>query len=301
MNEALATDRPGEPARSLRVVGSEFWGFAGARAFGGAAEILLVWIDVLLVGWLVGPFQAGIYAAASRFVTTGTLALSASRIAITPRLAQLLTAGRTREAEVLFNGGTQAVVATSWPLYLGLACFSPAILRIFGPTFTAGATALTILSVAMLVDTATGSRWNLINAGAALSVDVVLDLILIPAHGATGAAIGWSASIVLINVMACLEVHHLMRLRIFDRATARTAAAAAICFGVPGIVLGVTASHSLWVLAAWLVIGCATYLVWWWRRRHSPEVGVVLGALGLERLRVKLQVNPANTSNGGGS
>jgi len=299
-NLALRTDDSMEAARPFRVVGSEFWSFASARAFGGAAEILLVWLDVLLVGWLVGPVEAGIYAAASRFVTTGTLALSASRIAITPRLAHLMTAGKTDEAEQLFNGGTQAVVATSWPLYLGLACFSPAILRLFGPDFTAGATALTILSIAMLVDTATGnvgsvllmagsSRWNLFNATTALVVNVVADLILIPDHGATGAAIGWSLAIVTLNVLACLEVHYLMRLRIFTASVGRTAIATLICFGVPGIVLGVLAAHKLAALVTWLLVGSVAYSAWWWRRRGDPEVAVLLDALGVDRARVRLE------------
>jgi O-antigen/teichoic acid export membrane protein len=284
--------QPGQPIGSLL---GEFWSFSGARAFGGVAEVTLVWLDVLLVGWLVGPIEAAIYAAASRFVTTGTLALQATRLAITPRLSGLLTAGRTTEAEALFNGGAQAVVASSWPLYLGLACFSPVILRVFGGSFTSGATALTILSLAMLVDTATGnvgsvllmagsSRWNVTNACAGLAVDVGVDLWLIPDHGATGAAIGWAAAICVINLMACLEVHYLMHLQIFDRATIRTALVAALCFGLPGIVLGLADPGEIWPLVTWGAISVTAYVAWWWRRRNEPDVHLLLDALGVKKL-----------------
>ena len=287
--------------RPLPALAGEFWAFAGARAFGGVAEIMLIWLDVLLVGWLVGPLEAGVYAAASRFITTGTLVLQATRIAITPQLSRLLATERTSEAEALFNGGAQAVVAASWPLYLGLACFSPAILRVFGRHFTSGATSLTILSLAMLVDTATGnigsvllmagrSRWNVVNATSALAVDVIIDLLLIPHHGATGAAIGWAAAIVVLNVLACLEVHYLMGLQIFDRATIRTAILAGLCFGAPGVVLGLLEPRLLWPPAAWLVIGGACYVAWWWRRRNDPEIRLLLDALGVSRL---LNLRPA--------
>ena len=303
-------ERSGEshdPPRSLPALGGEFWGFAAARAFGGVAEIMLIWLDVLLVGWLVGPLEAGIYAAASRFITTGTLVLQATRIAITPQLSRLLTSGRTSEAEALFNGGAQAVVAASWPLYLGLACFSPAILRVFGGRFTAGATSLTILSLAMLVDTATGnigsvllmagsSRWNLVNAGTGLAIDVVVDLLLIPSHGATGAAIGWAAAIVVINVLACLEVHYLMHLQIFDRSTIRTGVAAALCFGAPGLLLGLLEKGLLWPVAAWLVFGGGCYAAWWWRRRDDAEVRLLLDALGVSRLLRRRKVAADTTS-----
>lgn len=283
-----------DPARPVRVVAGDFWSFASARAFAGAAEVTLIWLDVLLVGWLVGPLQAGIYATASRFVTTGTLALQASRIAISPRLSQLLTADQKQAAERLYNGSTRAVVASSWPLYIGLACFAPLILRLFGHGFTHGATALTILSLAMLVDMATGniatvllmagsSRWNLLNASTGLTIDVVVDLILIPHHGATGAAIGWATAIVTINVMACLEVHYLMGLQIFDRANIRAMAVALLCFGLPGVVIAALAGDSVWSLVAWVAIGGVSYLSWWWRRRNDPDVRFVLRALHLRR------------------
>jgi O-antigen/teichoic acid export membrane protein len=284
----------GDPVRSVRVVAAEFWSFASARAFAGAAEVTLIWLDVLLVGWLVGPLQAGIYATASRFVTTGTLALQASRIAISPRLSHLLVSDQKPAAERLYNGSTQAVVASSWPLYLGLACFAPLVLRLFGHGFTHGSTALSILSLAMLVDMATGnistvllmagsSRWNLLNAGTGLTIDVVVDLLLIPHHGATGAAIGWAASIITINVMACFEVHYLMGLQIFDHANLRAMAVALVCFGLPGVVLRAVAGHSPWSLVVWAVVGGTSYGSWWWRRRNDPDVLGVLQALHLRR------------------
>jgi O-antigen/teichoic acid export membrane protein len=277
------------PRQPWRRTTWEFWSFASARAIAGTAEVTLVWLDVLLVGWLVGPVQAGIYATASRFVTTGTLALQASRIAITPELSRLLSTRRHREAEQLFHGATRAVVAASWPLYIGLACFSHVILRVFGHGFTAGATALSVLAAAMLVDTFTGnigsvilmagsSRLNLLNAGTGLVVDVVVDIALIPRYGATGAAIGWACAIVVINAMACIEVRNLMGLRIFESTTNKVAIVAAAWFGVPGVVLAIVAGDSPWALVAWLVIAGVGYLSWWWRRRDDPDVQAMVAA-----------------------
>jgi O-antigen/teichoic acid export membrane protein len=124
----------------------------------------------------------------------------------------------------------------------------------------------------------------MINAGAGLAVDVVIDLLLIPDHGATGAAIGWAAAIGVINLLACLEVHFLMHLQIFDWATVRTAAAAAVCFGIPGLALGLAAPHRLWPVVVWLLVGGSAYLAWWWRRRDDDDVNLVLDALHIRRI-----------------
>ena len=67
---------------SVREIGREYWAFTGARGVSSIMEILLNWLDVLLVATLVSASQAAIYAAASRFITSGTLVLQALRLAI---------------------------------------------------------------------------------------------------------------------------------------------------------------------------------------------------------------------------
>ena len=181
------------------------------------------------------------------------------------------------------------MVASSWPLYLGLACFSATLLGLFGNSFPRGATALTVLSVAMLIDTGTGniatvllmggkSRWNLVNAGTGLTVDVILDLILIPRYGATGAAIGWAVAIATINILATAEVHFLMGLKVLDRAIVHTAVVCLVCFGIPGLLLRLFAPGAVWTVAAWAVIGIIGYGAWWWSRRREPAVVTALDA-----------------------
>jgi O-antigen/teichoic acid export membrane protein len=304
LRRAQLTDRQTEPAQSARVLAREFWSFSAARGFAGAADVTLVWLDVLLVGWLVGPLQAGIYATASRFVTSGSLVLQASRIAISPRLSRLLSTNRNAEAEQLFNTSARVVIAASWPLYIGLACFAPVVLRLFGHGFGKGAMALTVLSLAMLIDTATGnigtvllmsgrSSWNLVNSATGLVVDVVADVLLIPHYGATGAAIGWGVSIAVINAMACFEVGTLMRLRIVESSTAETALGAALCFGLPGIVLRAAGGDSAWGPALWLLVGVSAYACWGWVRRDRLRLTQLGPALGLGR---DSRLNPAEGS-----
>ena len=97
---------------------------------------------------------------------------------------------------------------SSWPGYLTMAAFAPVLMGLFGAEFKSGATALTILSLALLVLMGTGnnkivllmggkSKWNLAITSVTLTVNVVLDLILIPKIGINGAAIGWAAATVV--------------------------------------------------------------------------------------------------------
>jgi len=96
-------------------------------------------------------------------------------------------------------------VMLSWPLYLILAFYSPAILSVFGDGFSDGAFALTVLAVAMLAVMAAGNNQTVLlmsgrsglqmsNRFLALGGNVALNLWLVPIWGMNGAAIAWAVT-----------------------------------------------------------------------------------------------------------
>ena len=154
------------PPRTVSVsnIAAEYWTFTGARGLAGVMEILLNWLDVLLVAVLASPSQAAIYAAASRFITAGTLVLQALRVAIAGDVSASLARRDTERVGLVYSTASQWVVLSSWPLYLVMAVFAPTVLRVFGESYPAGSHALTVLCVAMLVNLAAGNvgtvlRW----------------------------------------------------------------------------------------------------------------------------------------------
>ncbi len=130
------------------------------------------------------------------------------------------------------------------------------LLRAFGHHYSGGATALAVLSVAMLVATGIGpvdivllmggrSTWNLFNVIVALILNVVISLILIPRIGITGAAVAWAAAILFNNIAPLIEVRAFLKVDPFGRAFPVVAASAALCFGGIGALCRLTAGQSL--------------------------------------------------------
>lgn len=261
-----------------RALGREFWSFSAWRGLSSVIEIAMVWLDVLLVAALVGVKEAGIYAVASRFAMTGTFVLQAMRLAIAPQLSALLATGHAIRAGQLYRTATTWIILASWPLYVLMAIFSSTVLSIFGESFTAAAPALTVLSVAMMGNLATGnvttvllmggrSSWALGNKAAALLVMVATDALLVPAYGIVGAALGWGAAIVVDKSLSAWQVSAWLGLRGMDRATWGAALAALGWFGGVAtlcLAAGATGVGALLLTLALAGIGYAV-TVWWLR------------------------------------
>lgn len=284
-----------EAAGSRRALGWEFWRFSAPRALAGFFQVAMLWFDVLLVGALVSTRDAGIYAATNRYIIAGSMALSALDVVTGPRISRLLAAHRTGEAQALFRAGTWWLMALSWPVYLTLGVFASFFMRLFGPGFEAGSMPLLILSIAMLVNMATGnnktvllmgggSGLNLLFSAFALAINVSLNLVLIPAIGIIGAAIAWSASIAAENVLTAVAVWRRLGLNPFGVGYSVVTGAALVCFGGTGLVVRSALGASAGPFLLFGLMATASYAIGLWRFRQVLHLPVFTALLKV-RLR----------------
>lgn len=280
-----------EPSsRPRRELAGEFWRFAGPRGFAGVFQVVVTWLDILLVGALLSTYDAGVYGAVSRLAMLGTFALEGTRLAISPYLSALLARREMTAAADLFQSATRWLMLASWPLYVVFAIFPSVALEIFGHRYAGGATALVVLSLAMLVNVGTGnvtvvllmggkSSWNVVNTLSALLVNVVLNLLLLPHIGIVGAAIAWAASIILDNVAAVVEVWWVLHLSPFGPGYVLVAIAAAGCFGVTGLLARLALGETLPAAAAAVAAGLAAYVIVTYRTRSRLQLDELVTAL----------------------
>jgi O-antigen/teichoic acid export membrane protein len=230
----------------------EFWRFTGPRAAASVAQLALQRVDVLLVAALAGLAAAAVYAVAGRFVVLVQLANQAVSQSVQPRLAEALATGDRDTANHLYQTATGWLVLVTWPINLLVILFAPLYLGLFGADYRAGLPVVVVLACAMLVATGCGmvdmvlamagrTSWNLVNVLIALVITVGLDVLLIPAHGALGAAIGLACAMVANNLLPLIQVGRAVGLHPFGPGTCVAALLSVACFGVlPRIVTAVT-------------------------------------------------------------
>jgi O-antigen/teichoic acid export membrane protein len=262
----------GPPVGGSQGAWREFWAFTWPRSVSSVVQLALQRLDIILIAALIGPAQAAVYTAATRFLVVGQLSSTSIANAAQPRLAELMAVQDRVSTKAVYQSATAWIVLLTWPLYLLVAVFADFVLGVFGSSYRSGATVVLVLAGAMLFATACGmvdmllnmagrTSWTLANSIVALGVMLAVDLTLIPRIGIMGAGIGWAAAILVSNGLPLSQLLISFGLHPFGRPTLRAAALAAVCFGVvPGAARLLLPDRPLVAVAA-VVLGLAAYLV----------------------------------------
>jgi O-antigen/teichoic acid export membrane protein len=171
-------------------------------------------------------------------------------------------------------------------VYLGIAVFAPVLLGLYGPGFGAAQTPLLILAVAGLVATGVGpvdvvllmagkSSWNLANTAVALTLNVVLNVLLIPHLGMTGAAIAWAASLLANNLLPLWQVRRLLGIHPFGPAYTR-AAVAALSAGGAGLLSRLALGPTWGAVAVAALAGATVFILLVRRGRDELQLSAFL-------------------------
>jgi len=204
-------------------------------------------IGTLVLGLFGTASGVGIFTASLRVSSIGVLFYwSLMRIAA-PVIADLHNQGRIDQLERMYQATTKWGMSFNLPVFLTTAIFAPPLLSIFGQDYVTGATALTILAFAGLIDASTGvcgtiitmtghSKLSLANSITSLVVTIGLDLLLIPRWEMVGAAVAGALSIILLNVLRLIQVYLLHRIQPYNQGFLKPILAAFVSAFVASIV-----------------------------------------------------------------
>lgn len=260
-----------------------FWRYSGPRALSGLAQMVVQRLDIVLLGALRGLSEAALYTAATRFLALGQLSGQALSTAVQHRLAEQLAREDRAAAGRLYQAATGWLVVLAWPAYLLFASFAGPMLALFGSGYDAGRKVTVFLALMMLVATGCGmvdtvlnmagkTAWTFYNALAGTVVNVLANVLLIPRYGIMGAAVAWSASILITNLVPLAQLYRSFRLHPFGPGTLTGAGLALACFGVPSLVLHVVTEPGVVALLVVAALGAVVYAAAVWRLRRVLQL-----------------------------
>lgn len=193
-----------------------WWGLAGPLLVITALQ-LLYQTDLLLVGMLRGPYDAGIYNAASRTATLPSYFLVAFNGISAPLISRLHAAKDHRGMRTLVRTTTHGAFWPALLMAVAMAIFARPLMLAFGRDFAASQPAFLILLIGQLVTAMAGSaNFLLLLTGyqnqtmkvyaVAVVVSLTLNFALIPSWGPVGAAIASVVTTIFWNIVLVIIV-----------------------------------------------------------------------------------------------
>jgi O-antigen/teichoic acid export membrane protein len=197
--------------------------FSLPLALGNLLWLVLLWTDVLALGYFSTADDVGIYRATSQTSLLLTLIIVSINTIFAPMIAGLLNRKEHRQTREVFQTSARWSLTATVPIFLVLAVLGGQVLRIFGAGFEVGAVPLLILAIGQLVTAGTGSCGQVLvmsghqylklfgDLGMAV-MNVVLNILLIPRWGLVGAAVATAVSVAAVHVLRLVQVWWVLRL-----------------------------------------------------------------------------------------
>lgn len=202
--------------------------FSAPLLIGELSWLVILWTDVLMLGYFRPPSEVGFYRAASQTALPLTMMLLAINTIFGPTIATLHHRRDFARLGHLFRLTTLWSFAIGLPGFLLLAIVGRELLQLFGGEFSQAYEPLVILGLGQLVNAGTGSVGLMLMMGgrpyhffwsdlALILVNPVLNALLIPHWGMTGAALATAASLAGVNLVRLWLVFRLEGLQPYHR------------------------------------------------------------------------------------
>ena len=236
-------------ARSTRpLIIRPLLSFSVPTALASLFSFYLFWVDRLMVGFFLGSKAAGLYQAVSQISLLFATILASMNTVFVPMIAELLDSKEYQRLETLFRISTKWGLYTSMPLAVIFVLIPQTFLYvIFGADYVGGYWALRILTVAQLVNVATGAinllllmgsyhKYWLAVSALMFAIHIGVSYFLIPKHGMIGAAVGTTVALSGLYGLGLFRAKQKLSMWPYDRRYLKGLAAAIIAF-IGGLIL----------------------------------------------------------------
>ena len=181
--------------------------------------MIVVWTDTLVLGIFRSSVDVGLYNAAYPLAQFISFPLFSVGYIFMPVLSELYARGRLDEIGRNFSILTKWISFTTFPLFLIFFLYADTVVTyLFGMEYLASANALRILSLGYMLYNLSGqtssiligigeNRFTLYTSIFVASLNITLNIILVPKFGIEGAAVASAIALFLTNLIRCLKIY----------------------------------------------------------------------------------------------
>lgn len=178
--------------------------------FSGLMGFLISWTDVLMLGAMSTEESVGIYNAAFKIGMFVLIIIASINIVTGPKIAEFFVNKDIENLKKMIQKSTQLVSLISLPIVFVMVFFSEFLLNFFGESYKSGSMVLIIIAISTFISAMSGNVDQILNLTnnrkllfkinfIALTINIILNYILIPIYDINGSAIASMISIIILN------------------------------------------------------------------------------------------------------
>jgi len=233
----------------------------------GIVSFIMTWTDTLMLGHFKGSVSAGIYNAAAPLARFIPVFLMAFTVIYSPIATSFYARGKMKELNEFYTSITKWVLLLTFPLFLLLVTVPSLVLTmLFGGEYSTASIPLVILSIGYLFHTVVGPNGlTLVSIGKpnqemfgniiGAVLNIVINMVLIPQYGMTGAATATAVSYITANTYKSIVLWR-EGIRPFNRRYLKV-----VVFGMIITSLSLILPDSVLLRLTYVIVGTLTFYV----------------------------------------
>jgi O-antigen/teichoic acid export membrane protein len=198
----------------------ELWSFSWPLALSSSLFIIMGNFDIFMISYFMEARSVGLYRAIRPLRQITTFAVVSFSFIFLPLASEFFVENRIDELSHIYQVSTKWITALSLPPVLLVTAFSEDVIRVlFQSSYVPAASALTILIGGLFFRSLVGpdgdvlksineTRTILYSAAAAVVVNIVLNIFLIPRYGIAGAAFATVCGYAVHNLVELAIIYH---------------------------------------------------------------------------------------------
>lgn len=284
--------------RLLSLVGSfqtntkEMLVFSAPLVMSTIFASLLTKVDTVMLGYFRTSYEVGLYNAAYPLANGILIVLSSFGFLYLPLASRLDASDKRSEIDAIYKVTTKWIYIVTFPAFLAFIVFPGDVLALFfGEDYRPAWLALIILTIGFFTNAAYGrnretlsalgyTMYILIGNSTSFVVNIVLNLLLIPMYGITGAAVTSAVSFASFNVLIYLVLERGFNISPFSHSFLRAALLLLLVLLPPTVLLSHYLALTLLTLPVFLVLtGLASIVVVSIGKCLQPEDAVAVNVI----------------------
>jgi len=209
-------------------LGRELVRFSLPLLLTGILGFVMTWADTLMLGYYKSSEVVGIYNAASPLAKLIQVFLNSAGFLYVPLATQFYAQEKIAEMKEIYQVLTKWIFALTIPIFSFMLLFPESVIMFsFGAKYTSASLALQILALGFMFDILIGlngislviigeTKFDLFSNIISMTINLILNFLLIPNYGMFGAAFATTVSYIISNILKALRLYQRTKVHSFS-------------------------------------------------------------------------------------